>query len=95
MNIAYLAIDWGELASTAGVVTLQGMMAIFLLLALLWLAIEIMHRFPKLSIMPKTEHISGAEHIRCKFAQCHVEDSECSGKLSCDFGVDLSPGCRL
>ncbi len=30
--------------STAGIVTLQGMLTIFLVLAILWLAIEIMHR---------------------------------------------------
>ena len=44
MNIAYLATNLKELASTAGVVTLQGMLTIFLVLVALWLAIEIMHR---------------------------------------------------
>ena len=34
----------GERASTAGIVTLQGMLTIFLVLALLWAAIEVMHR---------------------------------------------------
>jgi sodium pump decarboxylase gamma subunit len=41
-----MAVDMslGERASTSGVVTLQGMLTIFLVLACLWLAIEIMHR---------------------------------------------------
>ena len=37
------AIDWGERASTAGTVTLMGMVTIFAVLALLWASIEIMH----------------------------------------------------
>ena len=37
------AVDWGSRASTAGVTTLLGMVTIFLVLALLWACIEIMH----------------------------------------------------
>ncbi len=37
------SVNWGERASTAGVVTLLGMVTIFVVLALLWGAIEIMH----------------------------------------------------
>ncbi|MBQ8310870.1 MAG: OadG family protein [Clostridia bacterium] len=37
------AINWGERAATAGVTTLLGMVTIFLVLALLWGCIEIMH----------------------------------------------------
>ena len=37
------AINWGERASTAGVTTLLGMVTIFLVLALLWACIEVMH----------------------------------------------------
>ncbi len=36
--------SFGERASTAGIVSLQGMLTIFLVLAILWAAIEIMHR---------------------------------------------------
>lgn len=37
------AIDWGTRASTAGTTALLGMVTIFLVLALLWACIEIMH----------------------------------------------------
>ena len=37
-------LAFGERASTAGIVTLQGMLTIFLVLSILWGAIEIMHR---------------------------------------------------
>lgn len=43
MNRFAAGIDWGETASTAGVVVLQGMLTIFLVLAIIWLCIEIMH----------------------------------------------------
>ena len=43
MNATYLAIT-GETVSTAWVVTLQGMLTIFLVLSALWLVIDIMHR---------------------------------------------------
>ena len=36
-------INWGERASTAGTVTLMGMVTIFAVLATLWAMIEIMH----------------------------------------------------
>ena len=36
-------MSWGERASTAGIVTLQGMLTVFLVLAILWGIIEIMH----------------------------------------------------
>ena len=36
--------SFGERASTAGIVSLQGMLTIFLVLGILWGAIEIMHR---------------------------------------------------
>ena len=36
-------INWGERASTAGTVTLMGMVTIFVVLAILWAMIEIMH----------------------------------------------------
>ena len=38
------ALGAGDKASTAGIVTLQGMLTIFLVLSLIWAAIEIMHR---------------------------------------------------
>ncbi len=38
------AINWGERLSTAGTVTLMGMVAIFAVLSILWALIEIMHR---------------------------------------------------
>lgn len=44
-------LSFGERASTAGIVSLQGMLTIFLVLAILWGAIEIMHRL----IAPKEE----------------------------------------
>ena len=46
MNIVSLSssLSWGERATTSGIVTLQGMLTIFLVLSLLWVAIEIMHR---------------------------------------------------
>ena len=37
------SINWGERASTAGTVTLMGMVTIFAVLAILWAMIEIMH----------------------------------------------------
>ena len=37
-------LGFNERASTAGIVTLQGMLTIFLVLSILWGAIEIMHR---------------------------------------------------
>lgn len=37
-------LTFGERASTAGIVTLQGMLTVFLVLAILWGAIEVMHR---------------------------------------------------
>ena len=37
-------LNWGERASTAGTVTLMGMVTIFAVLAILWAMIEIMHR---------------------------------------------------
>ena len=40
-------LGFGERASTAGIVTLQGMLTIFLVLSILWGAIEIMHRVLK------------------------------------------------
>lgn len=46
MNTAFAfatGAEWGKTASTAGIVTLVGMAAIFVVLALLWGAIEIMH----------------------------------------------------
>ncbi|MBQ9805640.1 MAG: OadG family protein [Clostridia bacterium] len=42
------ALPWSERASTAGTVTLLGMVTIFLVLALLWGVIEVMH-----CLMPK------------------------------------------
>lgn len=48
MNLSFAlaakdAINWGERASTAGTVTLMGMVTIFSVLAILWAMIEIMH----------------------------------------------------
>ena len=37
-------LSWGERSSTAGIVTLQGMLTIFAVLAILWGAVELMHR---------------------------------------------------
>lgn len=37
-------MDFGERLSTAGIVTLEGMAVIFLVLALLWGIIEVLHR---------------------------------------------------
>ena len=37
------SINWGERGSTAGTVTLMGMVTIFAVLAILWAMIEIMH----------------------------------------------------
>ena len=37
-------LGMGERASTAGIVTLQGMLTVFLVLSILWAAIEVMHR---------------------------------------------------
>ena len=42
--VAAQTINWGERASTAGTVTLMGMVTIFAVLAILWAMIEIMHR---------------------------------------------------
>lgn len=49
MNTAVFALaagdmSWGERATTAGIVSLQGMLTIFAVLAILWGAVEIMHR---------------------------------------------------
>ena len=46
MNIVSLSngLSWGERATTSGIVTLQGMLTIFLVLSILWATIEIMHR---------------------------------------------------
>ena len=44
MNVAVLTQSFSERLSTSGVVALQGMLTIFLVLSLLWAAIEIMHR---------------------------------------------------
>ncbi len=41
---ALASLGWGERISTAVIVTLQGMLTIFLVLAILWGAIEVMHR---------------------------------------------------
>ena len=43
-GLAADTMTWGERASTAGIVTLQGMVTIFLVLAILWGGIEVMHR---------------------------------------------------
>ena len=37
-------LSWGERSSTAGIVSLQGMLTIFAVLAILWGAVELMHR---------------------------------------------------
>ena len=60
MNAVFaLAADtmpFGDRASTAGVVTLQGMVTVFVVLAILWGAVEIMHRL--LSKEKKEENVS-------------------------------------
>ena len=43
LRAAAATINWGERASTAGTVTLMGMVTIFAVLAILWAMIEIMH----------------------------------------------------
>lgn len=43
-GLAADTMTWGERFSTAGIVTLQGMVTIFLVLAILWGSIEVMHR---------------------------------------------------
>ena len=45
MNMFSLSttLGFGERATTAGIVTLQGMLTIFLVLIILWIAIEVMH----------------------------------------------------
>lgn len=43
-GLAADTMTWGERASTAGIVTLQGMVTVFLVLAILWGGIEVMHR---------------------------------------------------
>ena len=55
MNTVSLSssMSWGERATTSGIVTLQGMLTIFLVLSLLWVAIEIMHRI--IHKAPKTK----------------------------------------
>ncbi len=42
--LAANGMSWSERASTAGSVALQGMLAIFAVLAILWAAVEIMHK---------------------------------------------------
>ena len=42
--VALEVLPFAERAKTAGIVTLQGMLTIFLVLALLWGAIEILHK---------------------------------------------------
>ncbi len=44
LSISLAAVNWGERASTAGTVMLLGMVTIFIVLAILWAAVEIMHR---------------------------------------------------
>lgn len=60
MNAVFaLAADtmpFSDRASTAGVVTLQGMVTVFVVLAILWGAVEIMHRL--LSKEKKEENVS-------------------------------------
>lgn len=51
MTIGLMAEGFGERASTAGIVSLQGMVTIFVVLALLWGVVEILHR----CFSPKTE----------------------------------------
>lgn len=43
--LAANTMPFGDRASVAGVVSLQGMLTIFAVLAILWAAVEIMHRF--------------------------------------------------
>jgi sodium pump decarboxylase gamma subunit len=62
------AAGLGENATTAGIVTLQGMLTIFLVLSILWAAIEIVHRVihgapekPKKEEKPKTAPVGNAQ----------------------------------
>ena len=43
-GLAADTMTWSERFSTAGIVTLQGMVTVFLVLAILWGGIEVMHR---------------------------------------------------
>ena len=54
-------LSFGERASTAGVVALQGMLTIFAVLAILWAAIELMHRLLHKSEKDPKKDRSGAE----------------------------------
>ena len=60
-GLAADTMTWGERASTAGIVTLQGMVTIFLVLAILWGGIEVMHRVivgkPKKTVKKMVEEI--------------------------------------
>ena len=64
--VAADAMRFGERAATAGIVTLQGMVTIFVVLALLWGVVEIMHRVihkgdKKAAAEPAAQPLSVAE----------------------------------
>ena len=61
--LASNGLTWGERASTAGIVTLQGMLTIFLVLSILWGAIEIMHR-----VVHKEKKVTPMEKIIEEFS---------------------------
>ena len=86
MNVVALAAEesmtWGERASIAGIVSLQGMVAVFAVLAILWGLIEIMHRLlrkekkdnnadapaPAASVAPATDDAAVAAAIAAAMA---------------------------
>ncbi len=83
LNIIALAAEtmpFGERASTAGVVTLQGMLTIFLVLGILWGCIELMHlivhrKDPKTPKAPKETRVP-AEKKASKKAEPVPNDAD-------------------
>ncbi len=64
-------LGWSERISEAGMVTLMGMCAVFLVLILLWGCIEVMHRLigVRAESNPEQQTASGAETVAAAVAE--------------------------
>ena len=95
-----LANSFAFRSSTAGIVSLQGMLTIFLVLAIIWGAIEIMHAVvhrnePKPQKQPKSEKSKKVENAADKAPAPNADDAAIAAAIAAAMAAAEDEGALI
>lgn len=90
-------LSWGERASTAGIVTLQGMLTVFAVLAVLWGVIELMHRLLHKEKKAPSEAEQGSEAVgtAAAFPVPNAEDAAVAAAIAASLAAYEDNGATV